>query len=104
MGASSGEFIHDFGSNLRRLRRRAALSQEELGQLAEVHRTEVGLLEHGRRVPRIDTLIKLAASLEVTPNDLLDGIEWLPARNRIEGTFRSRRPLEAQRRPPDHAR
>lgn len=87
MAAATDELADRFRENLRRHRRRAALSQEELGLLASVHRTEVGLLEHGRRVPRIDTLVKLAASLEVTANDLLDGIDWVPARDRAEGSF-----------------
>lgn len=29
-------------------------------------------------MPRIDTLIKLAAALDVEAAELLDGIEWVP--------------------------
>lgn len=65
-----------FGKNLTLLRNRADLSQEELGFLASLHRTEVGMLERGIRLPRIDTLIKLAGALEVETGDLLDGITW----------------------------
>jgi transcriptional regulator with XRE-family HTH domain len=66
-----------FGANLRRIRKRAGLSQEEVGFRASLHRTEVGLLERGARVPRIDTLIKLAAALGVRIDcALLAGIEW----------------------------
>jgi transcriptional regulator with XRE-family HTH domain len=43
-----------FGRNLLAARRRAGFSQEELGALAALHRTEIGLLENGRRVPRVD--------------------------------------------------
>ena len=68
-----------FGRNLFRCRRRAAMSQEELGKLASLHRTEIGLLERGGRIPRIDTLMKLAASLAVSPVELLEGIDWAPA-------------------------
>lgn len=93
MGIWPSDPAAHFGANLRRLRRRAALNQEQLGRLAAVHRTEIGLLENGRRVPRIDTVVKLAASLEVTPNDLLDGIEWLPLRDPPEGSFRTPRGL-----------
>lgn len=67
-----------FGRNLFKARRRAALSQEALAIRAELHRSEIGLLEHGRRLPRIDTLAKLAGALEVQPADLLRGIAWLP--------------------------
>ena len=67
-----------FGRNLRSCRIRADLSQEELGKRASVHRTEVGLLERGARVPRIDTLIKLASALSIPPAELLVGIEWKP--------------------------
>jgi len=76
-----------FGENLRRCRRRAELSQEELGMLAALHRTEIGLLERGARVPRIDTLIKLACALEVPPVNLIEGIDWMPGRT-SKGSFR----------------
>ena len=65
-----------FGKNLRRARRRADLSQEQLGVAAGLHRTEIGLLERGARVPRIDTLVKVASALEVAPVELVAGIEW----------------------------
>lgn len=37
-----------FGTNLRSARRIADYSQEELGLLASLHRTEIGLLDVGR--------------------------------------------------------
>lgn len=67
-----------FGNNLRYCRRRAGFSQEELGYLASLHRTEVGLLERGERVPRVDTLVKLAGGLSIPPEELLTDIEWNP--------------------------
>lgn len=69
-----------FGANLVCVRKRAALSQEQLGLLADLHRTEIGLLERGARVPRIDTLLKLAAALDIDPTELLEGITWEPGR------------------------
>ena len=65
-----------FGENLVLIRRRADISQEELSFRASLHRTEVGMLERGIRLPRIDTVIKLAGGLEVPPADLLDGMAW----------------------------
>jgi len=67
-----------FGANLVRCRKRAGLSQEELGYRADLHRTAIGLLEKGSRIPRIDTLLKLAVALDVEPDRLLDGIAWQP--------------------------
>ncbi|MGC1852270.1 MAG: helix-turn-helix domain-containing protein [Solirubrobacterales bacterium] len=67
-----------FGENLRRIRSKAGLSQERLGFLASLHRTEIGLLERGARVPRIDTLIKLASALGIEPEELIAGMEWTP--------------------------
>jgi XRE family transcriptional regulator, regulator of sulfur utilization len=69
-----------FGENLRRIRKGAGISQEELGYRCSLHRTEIGLLERGARVPRVDTLIKIASGLGVRIDcALLDGITWTPA-------------------------
>lgn len=38
-----------FGHNLRRARKQAGLSQEELAVRASLHRTEIGLVERGER-------------------------------------------------------
>ena len=65
-----------FGKNLLRERRRAGISQEELGFRAGLHRTEIGLLERGERIPRIDTTIKLAGGIGAKPSVLLEGIGW----------------------------
>jgi transcriptional regulator with XRE-family HTH domain len=68
-----------FGENLARLRKRADLSQEELAVRASLHRTEVGKLERGDRLARVDTLVKLAGALGVEPGELVQGIVWKPA-------------------------
>jgi transcriptional regulator with XRE-family HTH domain len=82
----SEEVAVRFGRNLFRCRRRAAMSQEELGNLASLHRTEIGMLEHGTRLARVDTLMKLAGALGVDPSELLEGIQWTPG-SHAEGSF-----------------
>lgn len=67
-----------FGRNLQRCRKLSGLSQEELAVGASLHRTEIGLLERGERLPRIDTVIKLAGALSVAPSELIAGIDWSP--------------------------
>lgn len=75
------------GENLRLHRRGLLLSQEALAFRAGLHRTEVGMLEHGARLPRIDTTIKLATSLEVPIDDVVEGLEWVPAHELPGGQF-----------------
>ena len=69
-----------FGDNLARCLRSADLSRDELSARASLHRTEISQLESGLRVHLIDTLIKLSASLEVGPEELLAGFTWSPRR------------------------
>jgi transcriptional regulator with XRE-family HTH domain len=77
-----------FGKTLLAHRKKAGMSQERLGKRASLHRTEVGLLERGARVPRIDTLVKLASALSVKPEALLKGINWAPVPETVhQGEF-----------------
>jgi transcriptional regulator with XRE-family HTH domain len=86
-----------FGRNLWRCRRRASMSQEELGARAGLHRTEIGMLEHGTRLARVDTLMKLAGSLSVSPMELLEGIHWTPGESAEGGFAISERTLPRRR-------
>lgn len=65
-----------FGDNLILLRDRVDLSQEQTAVRSGLHKTQIGLLERGLRLPRLDTIVKLAGALEVAPCDLLDGMAW----------------------------
>ena len=65
-----------FAVNLRHARKAAGISQEELAERCELHRTEVSLLERGGREPRLGTLIKLATALGTTAEALVTGIGW----------------------------
>lgn len=57
--------------NLRALRRRHGLSQEELAYRADVDRTYVSALERGVYGATIDILERLARALDVQPWELL---------------------------------
>ncbi len=76
-----------FGANLKRERKRAGISQEELAFRAGLHRTEIGMMERATRLPRVDTLVKLAAGIGCTPEVLLDGITWEPLFVRTYGRY-----------------
>lgn len=82
----SGDPVREaFGTNLRRLRKAANLSQEEVAYRAGLHRTEIGLLERGERLPMVRTLLKLAGALDVEPGELLKGVAWQPGAVRHGG-------------------
>jgi transcriptional regulator with XRE-family HTH domain len=75
------------GRNVFKARRRAGFSQEELGGLAGLHRTEISMVESGDRLPRVDTLIKLASALGVRAEELLEGIVWIIPAPKRSGSF-----------------
>lgn len=64
-----------FAANVGRIRERRGLTQEQLGWAAGLHQTAVARIESGERRPTLDTILKLAAGLEVPPAELFDGID-----------------------------
>jgi transcriptional regulator with XRE-family HTH domain len=85
---SSTDLKVQFASNLRHVRRQTGLSQGALGFRSELHPTEISLLERGGRMPRVDTLVKLAAGLDADPCELLRGMTWAPREPRGRGAGR----------------
>ena len=69
-------FGRHLGENLVKCRRRVGLSQAATAERAGLHRTEIGFIEGGKRVPRLDTIVKLAGAVEVDPCVLLEGMAW----------------------------
>jgi transcriptional regulator with XRE-family HTH domain len=60
-----------FAQRTRELRREKGLSQEELAELADLHRTYVGSVERGERNISIDNLERIAAALGVPLREML---------------------------------
>lgn len=87
------------GENLARARKRAGLSQEGFGVMASL-RTEVSLLERGMRLPKIDTVIKLAGALEIPIEALIDGIGWSPGSTALGSSSLPARGAEEPTAPP----
>jgi transcriptional regulator with XRE-family HTH domain len=64
-----------FAENLRAHRERLNLSQEELADICDLHRTEISLLERCKRSPRLETIVVLARALGLSSaGELLTGI------------------------------
>jgi transcriptional regulator with XRE-family HTH domain len=85
-----------FGTHLKRTRRRADLSQQALADLVGMNRVNVSELERGLALPRIDTILKLAAGTNVSACELLEGMEWRPGRH-LDGDFYLPSPPPLQR-------
>ena len=71
VGKSPGQIELAFGSALRRLRRDAGLSQEQLGLEAGVQRNFISLIETGHNQPTITTIAKLARALGMSASSLV---------------------------------
>lgn len=60
-----------FAQRLRQIRQIRGLSQEELADMAGLHRTYVGSVERSERNVSIDNMERLAIALEVDITELL---------------------------------
>jgi transcriptional regulator with XRE-family HTH domain len=67
----SRDVLVSFAENLRRLRTELGISQEELGARARIQMADISRYEAGNRDPRITTVARLAAALDVSVADLL---------------------------------
>ena len=66
------DVLSQLGSRIRKLRETRNISQEELGNLAGLHRTYIGAIERGERNPSVKSLKKIADALKVSLRDLFD--------------------------------
>lgn len=57
--------------NLRKIRKRKGLTQEQLAQLSHIHRVSIARYETGKVKPNVDCLKRLAIALDVTTDELL---------------------------------
>jgi transcriptional regulator with XRE-family HTH domain len=57
--------------NVRLIRNKIGISQEQLADIAELHRTYIGSIERAERNVSIDNIAKIARALKVKPTDLL---------------------------------
>lgn len=65
----------NFGTVLRRLRKKALLSQEQLGFEAGLERNFISMLELGQRQPTLTTIEKISVALKMTASELVAQVE-----------------------------
>ena len=67
--------LKKFGEYILKLRRAKNLSQEQLAELAGLHRNYIGGIERGERNVALINIVRLAKALGVSPSELLKGID-----------------------------
>jgi transcriptional regulator with XRE-family HTH domain len=63
-------FLKDIGKRVALLRKKTGISQEELAERANLHRTYIGFIEQGKRDPSVGNLNKIVAALGATMDEL----------------------------------
>ena len=69
------KLLRTIGMNIRTLRRKKGISQEELALRSSLHRTYVGAVERGERNISALNIEKIAEALDVCPSKLLEADE-----------------------------
>jgi transcriptional regulator with XRE-family HTH domain len=66
--------VSTFTANLRKARRRAGLTQEQVALASGIPQAHYSRIETGKRDPGIRTLIRIAKALKTTPAELLRNV------------------------------
>lgn len=69
---NNSQLLINFGNKVRKERIKQGLSQEQLAQLADVHRTYVGMIERAEKNVTLLNIEKFAKALNVKINFLLE--------------------------------
>jgi len=71
------------GKRMRELRARQKFSQEAFADHCGLHRTAMSLIERGKRVPSLRTLLTISSGFGITLSELLRGVDKdVPAKKR----------------------
>lgn len=65
------QLLISFGANLKCIRLKQGISQEQLASLAELDRTYISSVERGKRNISLLNILRIASSLNVAPQALL---------------------------------
>jgi transcriptional regulator with XRE-family HTH domain len=63
-----------FGENVRKLRMKKGMTQEDLAELTNLQAAYIGFVERGLRSPSVRTIAKLYKALGTVPNNLFKGV------------------------------
>src|SRR5262245_17154621 len=68
-GGKMGDLAKLVGIRIKQLRKALGLTQEQLGERAQLQSTYIGSVERGDRNISLDTLEKVIYALEISPNE-----------------------------------
>ena len=73
--------LYDIGQNIRKFRMAKGMTQTDLALAMDTNKSAVSKWETGDRILKLDTVLRLADELDVTPSELLytgagDNEEW----------------------------
>ena len=74
VSSSLNETTREFGERVRQRRLKLGLSQEAAAVRCGIHWTQLGKVERGQRSLRLETIVKIAAGLEIDPAELVRGL------------------------------
>ncbi len=63
------------GNRMKKLRERQGFSQEAFADHCGLHRTAVSLIERGKRVPSLTTLLTISGGFGMSVSELLRGVD-----------------------------
>ncbi len=63
------------GKRMRELRDKHGFSQEAFADHCGLHRTAVSLIERGKRVPSLTTLLTISSGFGISVSELLRGVD-----------------------------
>lgn len=73
--ADKERFAKSFGKILSDARKKAGLTQEQLADKADFHRTYIGFMEQGVYSPNLYSLTKIAKALDMKLSDLVKKLD-----------------------------
>lgn len=74
----------NIGDNMRNIRKRKGMTLQQLADILGCSQQNISQYESGKRTPKLETLQKMAAALEVSLFDLVDKEELINTKSRIK--------------------
>lgn len=66
------QYLIFMGKKIREYRDKMGVSQEQLGKIAKLHRTYIGMIERGEKNMTVSNMRRVAHALKVKVRDLID--------------------------------